>query len=62
MIYFHVVQGQKNKMAKILADKGIYIIEEKKYHIVRTQWVKIRIFVTYRIKEILSFIKLKSAV
>ena len=62
MIYFHVVQGQKNKMAEILADKGIYIIEEKKYHIVRTQWVKIRIFVTYRIKEILSFIKVKSAV
>ena len=27
-------KGQKNKMAKILADKGIYIIEEKKYHIV----------------------------
>ena len=30
-------------MAKFLADKGIYIIEEKKYHIVRTQWVKTRI-------------------
>ena len=29
-------------MAKFLADKGIYIsdiIEEKKYHIVCTQWV-----------------------
>ena len=39
-------------MAKILAGKGIYIIEEKKYHIVRTQWVKITIFVTYRIKGI----------
>ena len=39
-------------MAKILADKGIYIIEEKKNHIVRTQWVKIRIFVTYRINGI----------
>ena len=36
-------------MAKILADKGIYIIEEKKYHIVRTQWVKIGIVVNYRI-------------
>ena len=35
-------EGQKNKMAKFLADKGIYIsdiIEEKKYHIVCTQWV-----------------------
>ena len=59
---FTFFKGQKNKMAKFLADKGIYIIEEKKYHIVRTQWVKIRIFVTYRIKEILSFIKVKSAV
>ena len=27
-------EGQKNKMAKFLADKGIYIIEEKKYHII----------------------------
>ena len=37
-------------MAKILADKGIYIIEEKEYHIVRTQWVlKIGIVVNYRI-------------
>ena len=34
-------EGQKNKMAKFLADKGIYIIEEKKYHIVCTQWVKL---------------------
>ena len=44
-------------MAKFLADKGIYIIEGKKYHIVCTQWVKIRLFVTYRIKERLSFVK-----
>ena len=36
-------------MAKFLADEGIYIIEEKKYQIVCTQWVKIIIFVTYRI-------------
>ena len=42
MIYFHVFRRPKNKMAKFLADKGIYIsdiIEEKKYHIVCTQWV-----------------------
>ena len=49
--------------AKFLADKGIYITEEKKYHIVCTHWVKIRMFETYRIKGILSpFIKVKSAV
>ena len=36
-------------MAKFLADKGIYIIEEKKYHIVCTQWVKIMISVTHKI-------------
>ena len=36
-------------MAKFLEDKEIYIIEEGKYHIVYTQWVKIRIFMTYRI-------------
>ena len=44
-------EGQKNKMAKFLADKGIYIIEEKKYHIVRTQRVKIRIFVIVRFSK-----------
>ena len=49
-------------MAKFLADEGICIIEENKYHIICTQWVKIAIFVTYTIKEILSFIKVKSAV
>ena len=48
MIYFDVFQ-RPNNMAKFLEDKEIYIIEEGKYHIVYTQWVKIRIFMTYRI-------------
>ena len=41
---------------------GSTLLKRKKHHMVCTQWVKIRIFVTHRIKEILSFIKVKSAV
>ena len=63
MIYFHVFPRLEKWNGQVsFRQLGIYIIEEKKHHIVCIQWVKIRIFVTYRIKDILSFIKVKSAV
>ena len=37
MIYFHVFSKARKIKKYFLADKGIYIIEEKKYHIVCTQ-------------------------
>ena len=42
--------------------RDLHYWEEKVSYHFWTLWVKIRIFVTYRIKEILSFIKVKSAV
>ena len=48
-------KAREIKWSGFLKTKGIYITEEKKYHIVCTQWVKIRIFVTYRIKERVQF-------
>ena len=60
---FNVLFSRFSKARKIKWPSFLQT-KEKQYHIiiVCTQWVKITKFVTYKIKEILSFIKAKSAI